>query len=513
MNKSDGCRCIATELYGAKPSSVVVTTPIYYINGAPHIGHAYASIAADVIARFHRLDGSKVHLSTGTDEHGIKVARSAETIPMDVQKFADQMSDKFREMNRAINLSEDDFIRTTENRHRESAQALWKLLEKDIYKDTYSGWYSARDEEYVAAEDVVDGNAPSGAPVEWMEEESYFFRLSAYQDRLLDYYDKHPDFIAPPSRRNEVINFVKNGLRDFSISRNKFDWGVPVPDSNDHVMYVWIDALANYITSLGFPHNREYVSEMMANCIHVVGKEILRFHAVYWPAFLMSAGISVPKRVFAHGWWVSEGQKMSKSIGNVVDPFEIIEKCGIDSLRYFLLREIRFGEDGDFSNDAFQRRISYDLANDLGNLVQRVLVFIQKLDGRLSVNYDFSSEEQILFVHARGLWDSLRQLMEKQDLHGALCCIWDLVSESNKFINDMRPWELARTDVRRLNAVLTTLCESIRAIAFGLAPFMPGTARKIFDFMNVEGKSFRELSINFSDVRFDPPAPLFPRER
>jgi methionyl-tRNA synthetase len=491
----------------------LITTPIYYINGDPHIGHAYAGIAADIMARFNRLDGICVHFSTGTDEHGIKVARSAESAGTEVQKFSDIMAGKFLRMSDVINLSYDDFIRTTEKRHIKSAQAFWKLLEKDIYKSTYSGWYSARDEEYVAENEIVDGKAPSGAPVERMEEESYFFALSAYQDKLLEYYEKNPDFIRPVARRNEVISFVKSGLKDLSISRSKFDWGVSVPGSDRHIMYVWIDALANYITSLGFPDNPDHVNLMMGNCIHVVGKEILRFHAVYWPAFLMSAGITLPKHVFAHGWWTHEGQKMSKSVGNVVDPFEIIEKHGLDQMRYFLFREVRFGEDGDFSEEALENRISYDLANDLGNLVQRVLAFIQKLDGHLTVNYDFTNEEKTLFTEARNLTAKMRSFIEKQDLYSALSSVFDLVSVSNKFTNDMKPWELVKTDVPRLNAVLTVLCESIRAVAFGISPFMPDTARKIFDFINTEGKLFTEIDNNFTDQNFPAPSPLFPKEK
>jgi methionyl-tRNA synthetase len=489
-----------------------ITTPIYYINGDPHLGHAYASIAADIIARFKRLDGYAVHFSTGTDEHGIKVARSAENANMNTKQFSDIMSQKFRDLSRSINLSENDFIRTTEERHKKSAQVFWKLLEKDIYKSTYSGWYSARDEEYVPENEIVDGKAPSGAPIEWMEEESYFFRLSAYQEKLLEHYEIHPDFIGPAARKNEVISFVKSGLRDLSISRSKFDWGIPIPQSDGHVMYVWIDALANYITSLGFPENKEHVSAMMENCVHIVGKEILRFHDVYWPAFLMSAGITLPKRIFAHGWWTCNGQKMSKSVGNIVDPFYMVRNHGLDQLRYFLFREVRFGEDGDFSEEALKNRILYDLANDLGNLVQRVLALIHKLGGYLTVNYDFSNEEKILFAHARNLIHQIRPLIEKQDLHGALGTVWNLISESNKFTNDMKPWELAKTDIPRLNAVLTALCESIRSIAFGIAPFMPDTACKIFNFINAEGKSFNEIENNLVNQKFDELFPLFPKE-
>lgn len=488
-----------------------VTTPIYYINGEPHIGHAYASIAADVIARFKRLDGFSVQFTTGTDEHGIKVARSAETAGVNEQVFSDIMSEKFREMTRKMNISNDDFIRTTEERHIKSAQKLWQLLEKDIYKDKYSGWYDPRDEVFVPESDIVDGKAPSGGTVEWLEEESYFFKLSAYQDRLLDYYEKNPDFIAPASRRNEIISFVKSGLRDLSISRSKFSWGVPVPGDEKHVMYVWIDALANYITSLGFPDKP--IDQMMKECVHIVGKEILRFHAVYWPAFLMSAGIQLPKRIFAHGWWTCEGKKMSKSIGNVVAPDMIVEKYGLDQLRYFLFKEVRFGEDGDFSEEALKNRISYDLANDLGNLVQRVLAFIQKLNGHLTVDYDFSNDESPLFESSRGLITKMRPLIDKQNLHAALETVWELISASNKFVNDMQPWKLAKEDSVKLNKVLTVLCDAIRSIAFGIFPFMPDTARKIFAFINVDGKSFEEIQHNLADQDFAAPYPLFPREK
>lgn len=501
-----------------------ITTPIYYINGEPHIGHAYTSIAADIIARFKRLDGFDVHLCTGTDEHGIKVARTAKREKMEVEEFSDVMSKKFRDMSAAINMKYDDFVRTTEERHIKSAQAFWRMLKKeDVYKNVYSGWYSAQDEEYVMESDLdEDRRAPSGAAVEWMEEESYFFRLSAYQDKLLDWYEKNPDFIAPISRRNEIISFVKGGLRDLSISRSQFTWGIPVPtdlDSDEdkselkHVMYVWIDALTNYITSFGFPENKAYVSEMMSNCTHIVGKEIVRFHAVYWPAFLMSAGIALPKRIYAHGWWTNEGVKMSKSVGNVVNPNDIIERYGLDVLRYFLFREVRFGEDGDFSEAALQKRFSYELANDLGNLVQRVLAFIQKRDGNIVVDYNISDANKSLLDNSRKLIEKMRPFIDKQDLHSALNIVWDLVMEANKYVNDMRPWELAKTDEKRLNVVLTVLCESIRSIAFGLAAFIPDTARKIFDFINVKGKNFEEISNNFVSQHFPQPSVLFPKEK
>lgn len=486
-----------------------VTTPIYYINGEPHLGHAYASTAADILARFKRLDGYDVHFSTGTDEHGIKVARSAEKSGMEVHAFSDVMSQKFRDMSKFMNISYDDFIRTTEERHIKAAQKLWTMIEKDIYKSSYKGWYDPRDEVFVNESEVINGIAPSGGKVEWMEEESYFFRLSAYQDKLLEHYESNPDFIAPVSRRNEVISFVKSGLKDLCISRSKFSWGIPVPGSENHVMYVWIDALTNYLTSLGFPDNRKQAEQGMKECIHIVGKEILRFHSVYWIAFLMSAGIQLPKRIFAHGWWTCEGQKMSKSVGNVVDPFAIIEKYGLDSLRYFLMKEVHFGEDGDFSEASLKNRISYDLANDLGNLVQRVLAFIQKLGGKLSPDYDFSDAGKVLFNHSRELISKLRSLIDKQDLSGALSVIWELISESNKFVNDEKPWELAKNNDSKLNSVLTVLCEAIKSIALAISPFMPDTANKIFGFLNLQGKSFDEINKEFAPQSFEKPYPLF----
>ena len=332
---------------------------------------------------------------------------------------------------------------------------------------------------------------------------------------MLKFYDENPDFISPISRRNEIISFVKSGLKDLSISRSQFNWGIPVPKSENHVMYVWIDALANYISSLGFPDNPQRVSEMMAECIHVVGKEILRFHAVYWPAFLMSAGLTLPKKIFAHGWWTSEGQKMSKSLGNVVDPIEVVKKYGLDQVRYFLFREVTFGEDGDFSEEALKKRISYDLANDLGNLVQRVLAFIQKLGGKLTVNYNFSEEENSLMQDSKDLLNKIRPLIDNQNFSGALTTIWNLISKTNKFVNDVRPWELAKDESKRekLNAILTVLCESIRSIAFGIAPFMPDTAAKVFSFINVKGKSFDELKSQFTDQSFPEPIMLFPKDK
>lgn len=490
-----------------------ITTPIYYINGDPHIGHAYASIAADIIARFKRLDGVDVRFCTGTDEHGIKVARSAEKSGLDVQKYADVASQRFRDMGKKINLSNDDFIRTTEERHIKCAQAFWKLLEKDLYKSKYVGWYDPRDEAFVAESDIVDGKAPSGGTVEWMEEESYFFKLSAYQDKLLKYYEENPDFIGPSTRRNEIISFVKSGLHDLCVSRSKFSWGIPVPGDEKHVMYVWIDALANYLSSVGFPDDAQHANEMMEACTHIVGKEILRFHAVYWPAFLMSAGVSLPRRIFAHGWWTCDGQKMSKSVGNVVDPIEMIDKYGLDQIRYFLFKSVHFGDDGDFSEAALHDRISYDLANDLGNLVQRVLAFIQKSDGLFIADYNFDDDEAKLVSDAHEIIPTMRKFIDVQNIHAALETVWKLVSDGNRFVAEKKPWELAKQKSQKLNAVLTALIEAIRVIAFGVAPFMPDTARKIFDFIGAKGENFSEIDVKLQDAKLPAPSPLFPKEK
>ena len=337
-----------------------VTTPIYYVNDKPHIGHAYTSIACDVLARFLRIDGAEVKFLSGTDEHGQKVEKSAAEKNVSPQELADENSEHFRELLKHLNISNDDFIRTTEERHKQGAQAFWKEIQKNghIYLDKYSGWYSVRDEAYYQESELIDGKAPTGADVEWVEEPSYFFKLSAFEDKLLDLYEANPAFIAPESRRNEVISFVKSGLKDLSISRTTFKWGVPVPGDEDHVMYVWLDALTNYITALGYPFKTDF---WPAN-LHMVGKDILRFHAVYWPAFLMAAGVELPQRIFAHGWWTNEGQKISKSLGNVIDPFEIANEFGVDQIRYFLMREIPFGKDGDFSREKLITRINSDLA-------------------------------------------------------------------------------------------------------------------------------------------------------
>lgn len=358
-----------------------ITTPIYYLNDKPHLGHAYTTIAADFLARFWRLEGRPVHFLTGTDEHGQKIARAASEKGLDIHVHVDQMASLFQEMTKEVDAVPDDFIRTTQERHKKGAQAFWTCLAEAgfIYKGVYAGWYAVRDEAYYAADDIQDGKAPTGAPVEWVEEKCYFFKLSAFQEPLLRFYEENPDFIAPPGRYNEVKRWVERGLQDLAISRSTFSWGVPVPNDDDHVMYVWVEALSNYITALGYPAcESPLFKTFWEHAVHLVGKDILRFHGVYWPAFLMAAGLPLPKRLFAHGWWTNEGQKISKSLGNVIDPLTLIAKWGVDPFRYFVLREISFGNDGDFSESALQGRFTADLANDLGNLAQRVLAFLQK---------------------------------------------------------------------------------------------------------------------------------------
>lgn len=488
-----------------------ITTPIYYVNGLPHIGSSYTSIAADVIARYHRLMGKYVIFLTGTDEHGMKVAQSAEEKGIEPIEFCDQVSEKFRELSTIWNLSNDDFIRTTDKRHIKSAQALWNAIGHDLYKSKYAGWYDVRDEAFVEEKDVKDGVGPSGGRVEWMEEESFFFKLSAYQDRLLQYYEEHPDFIAPEKRKNEVVSFVKRGLSDLCVSRTRFSWGVPVPGEETHVMYVWIDALANYLSALGYP-NMDKVESVYPNCVHLVGKEILRFHAVYWPAFLMSAGLPLPKRIFAHGWLTSEGQKMSKSIGNVVYPKEITEEFPVDSIRYYLFREIKFGEDGDFSKSHVKERINSELANEFGNLVQRVLSFIVK-DGEFKPTYELSQSNQTLVESSRSLLNSVYEKICLQDLSGALNDICMLTKQANKFVEDNKPWSLRKLDDKGLYIeCMTVLLELIKNISILLFPFMPATSSNVLRYFGIENPNVQNVMANVGCMKIEKVEPLFPKE-
>jgi methionyl-tRNA synthetase len=477
-----------------------LTTPIYYINGSPHLGHAYTSAAADALARFMRLDGAEVRFLTGTDEHGQKVAAAARAAGVEPQAYADGISQEFRAMARLMNISADDFIRTTEPRHVKGVQALWQELQRrgEIYLGRFAGWYSVRDEAFYEESELVDGKAPTGADVEWVEEENYFFRLSAWQDRLLAFYEANPDFIAPRARRNEVVSFVKGGLRDLSISRTSFSWGIPVPGDPKHVMYVWLDALANYITALGYPETASgaYARFWPAD-LHLVGKDILRFHCVYWPAFLMGAGLAPPKRVFVHGWWTVEGQKMSKSLGNFIPPSQLVEQYGLDAVRYFMLRELPFGSDGDFSHRAVVGRINGDLANDFGNLAQRVLSMINRnCAALLPAPGPLSAADEALLGAARALHARLRAEFAEQAFHRALESLWQVVGDANRYVDEQAPWALRKTDVKRMETVLYVLAETIRHLALLVQPVVPEAAAKLLDQLAVpKGKrDFAALS-------------------
>ena len=473
-----------------------ITTPIYYVNDSPHIGHAYTTLACDVLARFMRLDGHDVMFLTGTDEHGQKVEKSAIVAGLEPQTFCDEVSRNFRDMSRLLEISNDDFIRTTEARHVRSSQAIWQALmdSGDIYLDTYSGWYAVRDEAFYDESELVEGPdgrrlAPSGAEVEWVEEPSYFFRLSAWQDRLLAFYEENPACILPPSRRNEVLSFVRGGLRDLSVSRTSFKWGIPVPGDDAHVMYVWLDALTNYITAVGYPDvdSPTFRTYWPAD-IHVVGKDILRFHAVYWPAFLMAAGVTPPRRVFAHGWWTVEGAKMSKSANNFIPPAELVEHYGLDQTRYFMMRELPFGNDGDFSHRAVVQRINSDLANDLGNLVQRVLSMINRnCQGRLPEPGSLEAPDLELLGKARAALETMRQHIEVQAIHKALEALWDVVGDANRYVDAEAPWALKEKDPARMNTVLFALAEVIRHLGILAQPVVPQAASRILDQLAVPG--------------------------
>ena len=470
-----------------------LTTPIYYVNDAPHIGHAYTTLACDVLARFKRLDGYDVKFLTGTDEHGQKVEKSAQAKGIDPQTFADQVSQNFRNLADFMNFSHDDFIRTTEPRHIKACQAIWQRMidAGEIYLGSYSGWYAVRDEAFYGEGELTkrpDGTriAPSGAEVEWVEEPSYFFRLSAWEDRLLAFYDANPDFIAPPSRRNEVISFVKGGLQDLSVSRTTFNWGVPVPGDEAHIFYVWLDALTNYISALGYPDEMGEFATYWPADLHMVGKDILRFHAVYWPAFLMAAGLEPPKRVFAHGWWTNEGQKISKSVGNVIDPIDLVGKYGLDQVRYFLLREVPFGNDGDFSHSAMVNRMNGELANDYGNLAQRVLSMVAKnCGGVLPTPGDFTDDDKALLDPAAALLDTVRGALDRQAFHEALEAVWTVIRAANAYVDHQAPWKLRKEDPARMATVLYVLAETIRRLAILTQPFMPDTSARLLDQLSV----------------------------
>ena len=497
-----------------------ITTPIYYVNDSPHIGHAYTSLACDVMARFKRLDGYEVMFLTGTDEHGQKVENAAAQAGLPPLEFTDKVSQNFRDLLPAMNIENDDFIRTTEERHIRSCQEIWRRLVRNgnIYLNKYAGWYSVRDESYFSESELVDGRAPTGAPVEWVEEPSYFFALSKWQEPLMQFYEANPDFVAPRSRRNEVLSFVSAGLHDLSISRTSFRWGVPVPGDTEHIMYVWLDALTNYITATGFPDTDcETYRRFWPADIHMVGKDILRFHAVYWPAFLMAADLEPPRRVFAHGWWTNEGEKISKSLGNVIDPHELIAAFGLDQVRYFLLREVPFGNDGDLSRSGIIGRTNSDLANDLGNLCQRVLTFVAKnAGGAVPSPGTFSEADDRLLDSADSLLERIRGDFANQTFNRALETIWELVSAANRYIDEQAPWALRKTDPERMLTVLFVLMETIRHIAILLQPVMPDSASRILDQLGLaaEARGFANLGSSARLCQGCPlpkPEPVFPR--
>jgi len=507
-----------------------ITTPIYYVNDSPHIGHAYTTLACDVLARFMRLDGYDVLFLTGTDEHGQKVEKSARASGMEPRPFTDKVSQNFRDLAKAMGVSNDQFIRTTESRHYEASKAIWKAIaaskspkgRDNIYLGKYAGWYAVRDEAFYGEDELTAGpdgkkRAPSGAEVEWVEEPSYFFRLSDWQERLLEYYEANPDFIGPASRRNEVLSFVKRGLDDLSISRTTFGWGVPVPDAPGHIMYVWLDALTNYITAVGYPDtNSAAFRKFWPADLHMVGKDILRFHAIYWPAFLMAAGLAPQRRVFAHGWWTAEGQKMSKSLGNVIEPNQAIAKYGLDPLRYFLLRELPFGQDGDFSHRAMVSRTNSDLANDFGNLGQRVLSFVAKNAGaKVPTPGAFGDADKKLLGDAAKVVDTVRTMLTRdQAFYEALGAIWQVIRQGNGYIDEQAPWSLRKTDPARMETVLYVLCETLRRLAILVQPFMPGSMAKLLDQLGVpaEARDFKALDRTLvAGTPLPEPHGIFPR--
>ncbi|TCN54795.1 methionyl-tRNA synthetase [Rhodococcus sp. SMB37] len=501
-----------------------VTTAIAYPNGVPHIGHAYEYISTDALARFKRLDGFDVRFLTGTDEHGLKMQQTASKEGISVTELARRNSDVFEALDKFLNVSYDRFIRTTDDDHLEASKAIWQRMvdNGDIYLDTYAGWYSVRDEAfYTEAETTLqdDGSRLStdtGTPVEWTEESTYFFRLSAYQDKLLKLYDEHPEFIAPATRRNEIVSFVSGGLKDLSISRTTFDWGVPVPGHPDHVMYVWVDALTNYLTGAGFPNTEsESYKRYWPADLHIIGKDITRFHTVYWPAFLMSAGLELPKRVFVHGFLFNKGEKMSKSVGNVVDPIEMVEKYGLDPLRFFLLREISYGQDGSYSHEAIVTRINADLANDLGNLAQRSLTMVAKnLDGQVPTPGEFTTDDEAMLAQADALLEKVRAEFEEQQIHLGLEAIWHVLGETNRYFSAQEPWVLRKTDPARMATVLYVTLEVVRVVGILVQPVMPDAGSTILDLLGQgpEARQFSDIATRLvPGTALPAPSPVFPR--
>ena len=473
-----------------------ITTPIYYPSAKPHMGHAYSSIIADFFARFKRIDGYKVYFLTGTDEHGLKIQRAAEKKGVEPLAFCDEISKTFKNLSKTLNLTNNDFIRTTESRHKKSVQYLWEELKKndDIYLSKYSGWYSVSDEAFYNEDEIEDLDnkkvaISSKSPVEWVDEESYFFRLSKWEKALLEFYEKNPDFISPASRKNEVISFVKSGLKDLSVSRKSFSWGIKVPNDNDHVIYVWLDALTNYISALNYPNkDDELYKKFWPASVHLIGKDILRFHAIYWPAFLLAAKITPPKKVYGHGWILSNEEKMSKSKGNILDPLEIIKQYGLDPLRYYLIKEVSFGNDGNISQERLEDCINSDLANNFGNLCQRVSAFVIKnCDSKVPEKIKFENDDiKILDEYSQNL-DKLRSEIDNQNINFYIDYIVNRLFEANKYFNDQEPWK-KKDDKIRLNTIVYTTLEIVRKVTFLLYPIIPQSSLKALKIFNLEEK-------------------------
>ena len=490
------------------PDPYYITTAISYPNGAPHIGHAYEAIAADTIARFQRAQGRDVRFQTGTDEHGLKMAQAARTAEMEPKAYADKMSANFKSMCDGLDISYDRFIRTSEPDHHRASQALWQAMgaNGDLYLGRYEGWYSVRDEAFYDESELIDGeggkSSPQGTPIEWTVEESWFFKLSAYQQPLLDHFAAHPEFIQPDSRRNEVLRFVEGGLNDLSISRTSFDWGIKVPGSDDHVMYVWLDALTNYLTGLGYPDGGELYDRYWPANVHLIGKDVVRFHAVYWPAFLMSAKIALPKQIYGHGFLLSRGEKMSKSVGNVVAPLDLAERYGVDALRYFLLCEVTFGQDGSYSHEAIVNRVNAELANSFGNLAQRSLSMIFKnLDGVLPAPGEADEDATLLATVRTACRETLPAEFEKFAFAQGLDAWMGAVFACNAYVDTMAPWGLKKTDPARMAAVLGTLVTAIRELAEAVAPVIPGSSAKLIALIDAGADG----------TPITAPTPIFPR--
>ena len=484
-----------------------ITTPIYYPSAKPHMGHAYSSIIADFFARFKRRDGYQVHFLTGTDEHGLKIQRAAENRGVDTLKFCEEISKTFKDLSKTLNLSNTDFIRTTENRHKESVQYLWNELIKndDIYLSKYSGWYSVSDEAFYNDDEIEDIDnkkvaISSKSPVEWVDEESYFFRLSKWEKPLLDFYEKNPDFILPESRKNEVISFVKSGLKDLSVSRKSFSWGIKVPNDDQHVIYVWLDALTNYISALDYPNVKsDLFKKFWPASVHLIGKDILRFHAVYWPAFLLAAKIELPLKVYGHGWILSNDEKMSKSKGNILDPLEIINQYGLDPLRYYLIKEVSFGNDGNISQEKLENCINSDLANNYGNLCQRVTAFtIKNCESKIPEKIEFQKDDLDILNKYNNNLDKIRSKIDKQDINFYINYIINSLFEANKYFNDQEPWK-KKDDIVRLNTIVYTTLEIVRKISFLLFPIIPHSSLKALKIFNLSEKDIDFTSIGNND--------------